>query len=1348
MKNLRNVFKKMTALIVAFACVFSFQGNAGLYMVEEVRANDISVSNGEISNKGFESGFDEYWQITSNGAGSTSIDTQTYYDGTQSFKVSATGHYTTMLSQQISGLTPGYYCIQVYAITNGGHNACYIFGNGTTQGECMTSIPVSEEWRLITVRGIEVNSDGKLTLGMFIDTNDGCYVNIDSFTVTYENNQDKQYQSLFGGAISKLDWLEDEGAVYYDESGKEGDALQMMAENGCNFVRLEMYNNTGPRDSSSSGFSEGYFPAGYLDYDAMLKLGKRASDKEMDIQLSFMYADYWGNDYIPSDWAEAIDGITDESEIVDILTDCLYEYTKDCMQGFIDEGIIPAYVSLGNEMQGGILLPYGAYNKPEYMAQLLNAGYSAVKEVSPESQVVLHIAGGGDDVKWNGNGQGNWFFGLCNTYDISYDVIGASFYPYWAETLSVDDMVTWCNYMIDKFDKDVLIMESGYDFYDITAQGYTGQLENGGYYSDIYDFSPEGQRDFVIELINGIKSVKDGRCVGDLYWDPTFVYQEGVGTYIDASTDTASSNVISNTTFWDFDHVALPVMDAYRYNITGGNYGTLYGSVTTESGSVVANTEITLVIDTDTYTVTTDSYGTFYININKADSTVLKVCAEGYSSSAEYTDFSMDYGQRKNINIVLGEASDFTTADDDIVFHYYYAGTGTIYMVFDEPVLNDESYISYNGKYAYAMKSEGENWYSFDYRVSYENFIVVENLENELNEFSDYKNADLYLKLQKGYFTYFRYNHLYHDISTLENDYYIVGSTTEYDSSDPGIFSNYWAAGGKWLDKLKLDANGYYSIKLGIAEPEYTYAYCIYLGSSWDTKYMHGNRYFTVDEECYVTFILDPDKHTVTYEFTPVEPVLENGEGTEESPYLIYNADDLYEFAKIVNGTSDLHTQNTGAYAMLMNDITLNNQVLNEGQLISETNELNEWTPIGTSSNKFSGKFYGNNHVISGVYVNATGSYHGFFGATNTGSEISNLGLVDMYISGTSRNGGIVGHSVGTTIMNCYVQGYMYGTSTSLTYTAGIAGYISSVNISDCYVTGTITGKKYIGAIAGNSNVSSSITNCYYLTDSASGGINSSDIDGSAEALNATAFNNGEAAWKLGNDVFAQTIGKDNYPVFIESDRSNAVYRIQLYDIDDITEDISSSGPQKILYGNPGECLYNLELSKDNYEFVDWYTDEEMINVVESADILTEDIDLYARYISNEVLSVKAQTIEGTNAESELTSIRFVTMIDDLDYVNVGFVIDYTYVQSNHRVTKSTRAYSAIKAGGILVYPSDFNSESAYFVTYVIRNIPNVAFDVDFEVTPYITTESGRIIYGTQRTISVQDFFEQYETFN
>ena len=631
--------KKYINLIFCVGILLAISLLSGCRGGEQIR-----YSVGAISGAGFEDGaLDDHWYAV--GAdGSVIVDNTHAFDGNGSLRVGGDTDYTASVTQYVSGLEAGYYYLEAYVRNDGDQSYCYLYGKGTNQGKCTTAAPRSEtEWIRVVVRGIKVEGDGILELGICAEGS-GRFINVDCMSLHYEDDQDTQYESLFGGAISWLDWVEDKGGKYYRTDRTEADALQIMAESGCNFVRLELYNNPGDYINELGET----FPKGYKDADAIYDLALRANAKGMKIQLSFMYSDYWGNEAIPSDWLAAIDGIDDFDRVTDILTERIYAFTKEYMQRLAASGIYPEYVSLGNEMEGGILLPYGCtYGDEQSMrafCSFMDAGYRAVKEVSPQSQIVLHISCNANDMFWDGEGMGRWFFDICREQGIKYDVIGTSFYPFWAQSdseyaskgaLNTKDFVDWCNMMIAEYDKDILVMETGYNW------GKPGQLSNNGAYADIYPSTPEGQRDFMYEMINAIKCVDGGRCVGDLYWDPVLVRQSGIGYAIDSATGEARPNVVETTTFFNYTHTALPVLDAYRYNTVGNTDAAIYGRVTDENGHALTNYSFILSLGGREYSVTTDKYGDYYLRIRAGEGKIVVGGSSVASVSLKSGDVAM-----------------------------------------------------------------------------------------------------------------------------------------------------------------------------------------------------------------------------------------------------------------------------------------------------------------------------------------------------------------------------------------------------------------------------------------------------------------------------------------------------------------------------------------------------------------------------------------------------------------------------------------------------------------------------------------------------------------------------------
>ena len=230
-----------------------------------------------------------------------------------------------------------------------------------------------------------------------------------------------------------------------------------------------------------------------------------------------------------------------------------------------------------------------------------------------------------------------------------------------------------------------------------------------------------------------------------------------------------------------------------------------------------------------------------------------------------------------------------------------------------------------------------------------------------------------------------------------------------------------------------------------------------------------------------------------TRSITPAKPL---GEGTEEKPYQITNAAELYWFAGLVNGDKSIIgnsiKQNTGACAVLIENITINENVLDEnGSLNGNGSRLEQWTPIGSygirGEEAYIGTFDGNRYTISGLYVDSDAQYVGLFGCVGRNGKIQNVGVVDSYISATGDKvcvGGVCGYNVGGTIENCYNTGTITATATAqatgiYSSVGGVCGF-SFWNIFNCYNTGkvSVTGDRArVGGVSGFNG--KDIKNCY-----------------------------------------------------------------------------------------------------------------------------------------------------------------------------------------------------------------------------------------------------------------------------
>lgn len=514
---------------------------------------------------------------------------------------SLSGIVTENREYEITDIENGYYDLTVKCVNSAVDVDAYVYGYSDDYTISGTVIPkTDDEQVVVTVKGIGT-LNGKLVVGVKTSGKSKIVLSDAKLTKSKEN------YFITGGDMTEVNYIESLGGEYKDADGNKVDPFDFLAQNGVNMARIRLSNTTG----KGTGDGVYYLPEGFQDEHDCLKLAGRAKKAGMGIQFTFNYSDYWSNgsrQIIPSEWVKQIkdelgydikdasflNSMTDaqRTEIKDTLAEIVYEYTFDVMTKLKNQGTVPEYVSLGNEIRGGMLFPFcntydANMNRDRFelvfgddkdekkdikcpadwdgLVQIINAGYDAVKAVSPESRVVIHLDDGSKINKFD------YFFDELEKRGAKYDVIGASYYPAWTGN-SVQSCVDFCNEISQKYDKDILIMETGFNWNDTKKNGYGGQLIDADVYKDKYPPTPEGHAGFIAELTNGLKSVEDGRCLGFLYWDPCMIHVEDVknpneslsGWAIRESDDRADANVVENTTLFDFDGKAIPTIEIFK----------------------------------------------------------------------------------------------------------------------------------------------------------------------------------------------------------------------------------------------------------------------------------------------------------------------------------------------------------------------------------------------------------------------------------------------------------------------------------------------------------------------------------------------------------------------------------------------------------------------------------------------------------------------------------------------------------------------------------------------------------------------------------------------------------------
>lgn len=616
------------------------------------------------------------------------------------------------VSQTVTGMTDSVYNLTLDVTNTGVDGVCYAYAKAKGQTVSSTSIPVCAEELKITVPNVHI-TDGECEIGIY--SKGGSRVTADNFE--FRDAEATRVPFFKGGEISKLTYIEDMGGVFGYSDGTEGDALQILAENGFNLARIRLLDNPG----KGRGEPDYYLPEGYMTEEDCLSMARRAKDKGMQIEFTFAYSDYWvdgAKQYPPASWDSELTGSETIPEKAAFYEKKIYEYTKDVMQKLIAQGTTPEYVSIGNEMQCGMMFNHwkdwegynnkGLYYNLEYLSAFVKAGAKAVRETSPESKIIIHTDNGGNVAINRGQGKGLFLKLLSDeTYGISeyIDIIGVSYYPFYSDSrdkkISADDVAEDFNALIDEYDKDVIVMESGYNWNEKRGDGYEGQLENSGYYQEIYGETKEGQKAFLTELFAKLKSgVNGGRCLGVLYWDPVMLYDKGtgkIGWAIRESDDTTDVNVVSNSNLFDFDGNALLSQEAMRYNTDPSSRLLITGTVTAYSGAPLTNENITITVNGADIITSTDKFGKYiaavdYPSDERLDISIKKAgYLKKYSIDAPKYDFvvkDIDFSNSMTVQKTAEEngASVFTVSmseggtlpEDIVIFTAEYDDKGIL----------------------------------------------------------------------------------------------------------------------------------------------------------------------------------------------------------------------------------------------------------------------------------------------------------------------------------------------------------------------------------------------------------------------------------------------------------------------------------------------------------------------------------------------------------------------------------------------------------------------------------------------------------------------------------------------
>jgi len=417
-----------------------------------------------------------------------------------------------------------------------------------------------------------------------------------------------------GVDASMVQEIESLGGKYFNSGGQEQDVFQILADNGVNFFRVRLWNN--PMNAVGDGYG-----GGNTDARSAIAMSKRAQAAGLNVLVDFHYSDFWADpdqQRTPTKWMSY-----DASEV----EEAVKSFTKTTLNQFHNAGVKVNAIQVGNEINNGMLYPYGKIDWNDskagfdQVADFLKAGIAGAKEVDPDIYTVIHLANGGAKDEFD------VYFSALTERKVPYDIIGVSYYPYYHGTLealksNLDNLAT-------KFKKPIMIMEMSYGYTTesnaYTANTYNSAMEDAGKYLT----SIQGQATAIHDVSEILANVPNNLGLGIFYWEPGWLPIEGAGwataegqawaEYGDGYSSTYVSKFSDGLATWSnqglFSYTGKVLPSLATFKLMRGTQNTMEETVTRVRSSSI---EITLNIAEHEQMPTTYSVETNFDAIRQA----------------------------------------------------------------------------------------------------------------------------------------------------------------------------------------------------------------------------------------------------------------------------------------------------------------------------------------------------------------------------------------------------------------------------------------------------------------------------------------------------------------------------------------------------------------------------------------------------------------------------------------------------------------------------------------------------------------------------------------------------------
>jgi arabinogalactan endo-1,4-beta-galactosidase len=385
-----------------------------------------------------------------------------------------------------------------------------------------------------------------------------------------------QSEFIKGVDLSTLLQIEDNSGVF-KENGNVKDPILIFKDHGIDYVRLKIWHTP---------------TFNYDNLNMVLVAAQRIKSNGLKFLLNIHYSDWWAdpaNQTKPAAW----NGLSFQS-----LKDSVYQYTKNIIATLKNNNVLPDMVQIGNEIICGMLWNDGRiceqYNTPQQWAnlgELLKEGINGVNDaidINDTVKIMIHTDRGGD------NAGARWFYDGLLAQNVQFDILGLSYYPWWHGTLN--DLQNNLNDLAVRYGKEIIVVETAYPWTLSWDDNTTNLVGNSSQLLAGYPATVQGQKDFLVDVINIVNNTTGSKGIGVFYWEPDWISTQTFGSpwenlaMFDFSGELLSSISAFDSTLTYVENVKTNVTEFQLYQ----NYPNPFNPITKISWQSPVNSHQTL----------------------------------------------------------------------------------------------------------------------------------------------------------------------------------------------------------------------------------------------------------------------------------------------------------------------------------------------------------------------------------------------------------------------------------------------------------------------------------------------------------------------------------------------------------------------------------------------------------------------------------------------------------------------------------------------------------------------------------------------------------------------------------